>query len=363
MSRLERLYSPPEIGAPGKREGRARRRDLVYAGLFVLAMGAVALGALGLAMPGLFGGAYRLTAYFQEARGLDAGIQVIQEGYEIGMVERVAPVFPGRDADAAHCPPPLPDAPPRSPALPCFRATLRIRDAWPVPDDSLARLGTAGLLQGDAVKIDPGRSATLLADGARIRARGREADLLAQLGRLTDALSRVVEETIAPALASIKSQIDTIETLLGTGGDQGDNQERLAGAFESLRKLAADLERAVDADKIAAILGSVEEMSGHLAQVSSKLTGSTREVQSAVQQYGELAREIRGVVTANKPALQGTLDDAQIVLQEISSALTPILANIEDATRNLSALSRDLRQNPASVIRGRPEETRTPWFK
>lgn len=363
MSRLERLYSPPEIGAPGKRDGRARRRDLFYAGLFVLAMGAVAIGAFALVMPGLLGGAYRLTAYFLEAKGLDVGVQVIQEGYAIGIVERVSPVFPGRDPDSGQCPPPPEDAPPRSPALPCFRATLRIRQSWPVPADSLAQLGTAGLLQGDAVKIRPGRSGTLLADGARIAALGRESDLAVQIGRLADSLNRVVEETIAPALASIKAQIQTIETLLGSGADQGENRERLSGAFENLRKLSADLEQAVDPKKIAAILGSVEQMSGHLAQVSSKLGGSTLAVQSAVRQYGELAREIRSVVSANKPALRGTLDDTQVLLQEISASLTPILANIEDATRNLSALSRDLRQNPASILQSRKVEERTPWFK
>jgi phospholipid/cholesterol/gamma-HCH transport system substrate-binding protein len=363
MSRLERLYSPPEIGAPGKREGRARRRDLFYAGLFVLAMGAVAIGAFALVMPGLLGGAYRLTAYFLEAKGLDVGIQVIQEGYAIGIVERVSPLFPDRDPDAKQCPPPPEGAPPRSPTLPCFRATLRIREAWPVPEDSLAQLGTAGLLQGDAVKIQPGRSGTLLADGARIAAQGRESDLMAQVSRLADSLNRVVEETIAPALASIKSQIQTIETLLGSGADQGENQERLAGAFESLRTLSANLEQAVDTKKIAAIIGSVEQMSGNLNQVSSKLTGSTQEVQAAVKQYGELAQEIRGIVSTNKPALEGTLDDTQVLLQEISASLTPILANIEDATRNLSALSRDLRRNPASILQGRKVEERAPWFK
>ena len=104
-------------------------------------------------------------------------------------------------------------------------------------------------------------------------------------------------------------------------------------------------------------------MSGHLNQVSSELTGSTQEVQAAVKQYGELAQEIRGIVSANKPALEGTLDDTQVLLQEISASLTPILTNIEDATRNLSALSRDLRQNPASILQGRTVEERAPWFK
>lgn len=363
MSRIERLYSPPEIGAPGKRAGRARRRDLFFAGLFVLAMAAVALAALGFVTPGLFGGAYRLTAYFPDAQGLDAGVRVVEGGYAIGIVERVTPLFPGRNPEAAKCPPAPADAPARSPALPCFRATLRIRNAWPVPTDSAAQLGSAGMLQGDAVKIRSGRSASLLSDGDRIEALGRETDLVAQLGRLTDSLSRIVEETIAPALASIKTQIQTIETLLGTGEGQTENRERLAGALDHLRNLAAELEQAVDANQIRAILGSVEQMSAQLAQVSGELTGSTREVKSAVKQYGELAQEIRGLVSANRPGLQSAIGDSQAVLQDLSASLAPILANLEDATRNLSALSRELRQDPSSILKSRPAEERTPWFK
>jgi phospholipid/cholesterol/gamma-HCH transport system substrate-binding protein len=314
-------------------------------------------------MPGLFGGAYRLRAYFTDAGGLTEGIRVVQEGYVIGIVERVSPVFPGRDGESGLCPPPPKAAEARSPALPCFRATLRIQDAWPVPVDSEAKLGAAGLLQGDAVKIQPGASAELLAAGAVIASQGREPDLLAKLSELTDALDGMVTNTIAPALASIKAQIQTIETLLGSGGDQAQNRERLAGAFESLQRLTAGIESAVDPDQIRAILGSVETLSRHLSAVSAGLAGSQAEVKGAVRQYGDLAREIRGVVTDNKPALQRSLDDTQFLLQELTAALTPILTNIEDATRNLSALSRDLRRDPAVIIKGREVEEQAPWFK
>ena len=65
----------------------------------------------------------------------------------------------------------------------------------------------------------------------------------------------------------------------------------------------------------------------------------------------------------NKPALQRTLDDTQNLLQEINTALTPILVNFEDLSRNLSAFSRDLRQDPAVMIKGRKVEEQAPWFK
>ena len=363
MSRLERLYSPPEIGAPGKREARRSRRDLFYSGLFVLAMAAVAIAALALLMPGLFGGTYRLHAYFLDAAGLTDGIQVFQEGHVIGMVEGVTPIFPGRDATLGPCPLPAANAAPRSPALPCFRATLRIKDEWPVPTDSLAQLGAAGLLQGEAIMIRPGLAATVLGPEARITTAGREPDLMAKLNELTKSLDGVVKETIAPALASIKAQIDTIETLLGTGDDQAGNRDRLAGAFESLKRLSANLESSLDPKKIAATLDSLQTLSRNLTEVSVKLGGGAEEVKAAARQYGDLARDLSGLVSDNKPALQRSLDDTQYLLQELNANLTPILVNIEDASRNLAAFSRDLRRDPAVMIKGRKVEEQSPWFK
>jgi phospholipid/cholesterol/gamma-HCH transport system substrate-binding protein len=108
MNRLERLYSPPEIGAPGKRAAVGVRRDLFLAGLFVLTMVAVVAGTLALLMPGLFGDSLRLYAYFPEAAGLDSGIQISQAGYDIGVVEAVEPVFPEAGLDPCPDPNPIP---------------------------------------------------------------------------------------------------------------------------------------------------------------------------------------------------------------------------------------------------------------
>ena len=365
--RLDRLYAPPEIGAPGKRRALAERRQIFLAGVFVLAMVAVVVVAFALILPGLLGQAYRLEAYFPDAEGLDPGMQLIQEGYVIGLVERVQPVFPGDPAHGRHCPRPAAVAPPRSPTLPCFRATLRIRDQWPIPEDSEVRLTTLGLLKGNALRIAVGQSAELLAPGAVIAARAPEPDLTQQLAVLTETVRLVVEESIAPTLASIRDQVKTIELLVGGGDEQGQglagNREQLAGAFENLRLLSDNLVKAVDPQAIGAILASVETMSADLARITAEMAGSTQDVQRTVNNYGDLATDIRGLVNENRPALQRSLDDTQFLLQSLSASLNPILTNIEDASRNLSAFSQELRTQPTQLLRPRETQEQAPWFK
>ena len=210
--RLDRLYAPPEIGAPGKRRALAERRQLLLAGGFVLAMALVVVAAFALILPGLLGQAYRLEAYFPDAEGLDPGMQLIQEGYVIGLVERVKPVFPGDPAHGRHCPLPAAEAPPRSPILPCFRATLRIRDQWPIPQDSEVRLTTLGLLKGNALRIAVGQSAELLAPGAVIAALAPEPDLTQQLAVLRSlrggqAMALIATDNTTEALGDTADQV------------------------------------------------------------------------------------------------------------------------------------------------------------
>ena len=354
MSRLERLYAPPEIGAPGRRAAAGVRRDLILSGLFVLTMAAVVVGGLALILPGVFGGTIRLYAYFPDAAGLDPGIEVSQAGYVIGLVEALEPVFP-QGSETNPCPVAADDAPTHHPAgSPCFRATLRIRDRWPIPRDSVARIASAGLLQGDAVRIVPGQDREHpLTDGGTIAVGGREADLVAQLARLTDSLQGLVEETIAPALAGIAEQIAALQQLLGTGSEDPGNRDRLAGVFESLKRLSADLEAAVDPGQLVRILGSVEQVSQNLAGASATLTSRSQDVEQAVRRYGDLASDLRGLVKRNRPAIDRSVTDSQYLLQELAASLAPILEHIETATRNLAELSRDLRDNPAVIIQGR----------
>lgn len=365
--RLDRLYAPPEIGAPGKRRALVERRQLLLAGLFVLAMGILVVAAFALILPGFLGKVYRLEAYFPDAEGLDPGMQLVQEGYVIGLVERVQPVFPGDPTHGLHCPPPATAGPPRSPTLPCFRATLRIRDPWPIPRDSQVRLATLGLLKGNALRIEVGQSAELLAPGTVITALAPEPDLTQQLAVLTETVRLVVEESIAPTLASIRDQVKTIELLVGTGEDQGEglagNREQLAGAFENLRLLSDNLVKTVDPQTIGAILASVETLSADLARITAEMAGSTQDVQRTVTNYGDLATDIRGLVNENRPALRRSVDDTQYLLQALAASLTPILTNIEDASRNLAAFSQELRNQPLNLLRNRETQEQAPWFK
>jgi phospholipid/cholesterol/gamma-HCH transport system substrate-binding protein len=124
--------------------------------------------------------------------------------------------------------------------------------------------------------------------------------------------------------------------------------------FDNLKQLSDDIQTIVDPEKISAILAAVQEMTENLAKVSGTFNDRSADVSQAVRSYDALAGDIRRVVNENEPALSASLEDTQYLLQELAAALTPIMANIETASRNLAALSADLRQDPKSLLFNNP---------
>ncbi|MFP4247974.1 MAG: MlaD family protein [Halochromatium sp.] len=362
MSRLNRLYSPPELGAPGKRQAHDRHRDLTLAGLFVLLMAGVVGSTLLLLVPGLFGG-YSLRAYFLDADGLDSGIEVMQEGFTIGQVRALEPVFQ-HDPDRDDCPQPSAE---RAPELPCFRVMLNIQQAWPVPADSVAQLASAGLLQGNIIRIVPGTSAATLSPDSAIPTIERAPDLGMQITAALAQAQQTLDESIRPALIRLQERLQGLLAMFGEQAEDGelgaDLGQGLGSVLDNLVQLSADIEQSIDPQQIQTILSTVQRLSDNLATVSSTLPARTDDIQAAVARYGALADELRGLVETSRPNVEGSLDDVQYVLQELSATLTPILANIENASRNLSALARELREQPTSLLRGREQEDQAPWFE
>lgn len=97
-------------------------------------------------LPGIFdGGGYNLKAVFDDVGGLEPGAKVMIAGIRVGTVKSVR--LAGGLAAIA----------------------MELRKGVSVEQDSVASIRTDGLLGGKYVRITPGGSEKLLADGACIR--------------------------------------------------------------------------------------------------------------------------------------------------------------------------------------------------
>lgn len=116
------------------------------------------VGAAVLAAAGLFlvyaadtaqiraGGGYEITAKFRKADGLDVGADVRVAGVKVGSVTEMA-IDPATYYAAVH---------------------MAIDESIRLPEDSLAKITTAGLLGDAYVAIEPGASDEMLPPGGEI---------------------------------------------------------------------------------------------------------------------------------------------------------------------------------------------------
>lgn len=328
VSGIERFYSPPEIGAPGRREGFRRRRDLLFAGIFSLAMLIVLLVSI-VFLFGLTGEKIRLTTECPASGGVQPGTPVMQADYRIGKVVGVEPKTRGGKKG------------------PPFILSLQIDRAWRISSRDKFVIGSAGLLQGNVVNL--------------VGSKDTETDVAERVAGPGENLACEIKgglvEKLDPILASVRRQIEVLESFLVTKDtDSGAAQKTLAGILENLREVSESLKQqmaAIDPEEIGDLVGSARATARNVEKITDTLTRRSAELDTAVKDFGKLAERLNRLVAESDPKIERSLSDTQYLLQEVSTTMTPILNNLDETAQNLKELSADLRKNPASAIWGR----------
>ncbi len=335
MKGIDRFYSPPEIGAPGRREGYRRRRDLLFAGVFSVAMLMVLVIAI-VVLFGISGETIRLTSECPASGGVQSGTPVMQADYPIGKVISVQPKITGEKKG------------------PPFILSLQIDRHWRVSIKDKFVIGSSGLLRGNVVNLvgpaEPDTSAANLApEHGGTLACEVEGDLMAK---------------IDPIIASVRRQIEAIEGFLVTKDlDSADSQKSLAGILDNLRGISDQLNRqmaAISPGEVGALVDSARATVRNVEQITETLMRRSAEIDNAVADFGKLAGRLNLLVTKNDSKIERSLSDTQYLLDELATAMTPILNNLDETSQNLKELSLDLRQNPATAFWGRDVQDNTP---
>jgi phospholipid/cholesterol/gamma-HCH transport system substrate-binding protein len=362
MTEMERLYTPPQIGAPGRAAARERRRQLRRTGLFVVLM-ALVLVALVVLLHYRNLEAIQLDTHLPFTDGLRPGAAVEQAGYTIGTVTAITPLFPDPlELEPSPCLAAAGDDP-LPLGAPCFRVRLRIKDKWPIPRDSVAVIESK-LLQGAVVVIEPGSRPDLLVDGETIVGRSEKEDLtggakqlLAKLTELLDHVRGIMDDAVRPMLVSVREQVAALQGLVvkDQTGDSGAALQDVAELLKNLKRLTGDLASQADEERntdVGKLVRATRVAAENVESITGAINSRTREIREAVEQFSRLGNQLNKLVKKSGPDVERSLTDTQYIIQETATALTPILNNIDETTRNLLELSRKLRDNPVGALLG-----------
>ena len=288
------------------------RRNALLAGGFVVAMLAALLGWIAL-LSGRTGAMDPYFVVYERVHGLRKGTEIFFDGYPVGLIDEITP----QDAPEGRR----------------FRVDLRLRRGWPVPEGSRARV-LQGLFARVVVDIRGGGSARLLEPGSEIA--GEETSdvfteagaLVARLGELAEELRPLVRKASEDAPAILEN-VEAFTAELDRAGSQ----------------LEALLSRE-NVDRVGRTLVGLEEASGSLAELGRRLDGTRARIDGVLARVDELVQEDRGEL----PEALRNLDHS---LAAVARHVDAIAADLETSSRNLSEFTRQIREDPGVIVRGR----------
>ena len=218
--------------------------------------------------------------------------------------------------------------------------TFDVKSSYRIPDNSVVRLFTNGLMGGKALEIELGDSTNILPDGATVRSES-ETDFLELAGSELDYFKQKLNQLIG--------SLDT--TLAGVNDLVADNSQNISGIIAGLNQTVTAF--GSHRDDIEQVIANINDMTSALADNTDKINNTLANVE-------QISREI------SETELKQTINDLGVTVAELNKVLASVnsengtlgmLVNdpqlydsLTVATSRLASLLEDLRNNPKRYV-------------
>jgi phospholipid/cholesterol/gamma-HCH transport system substrate-binding protein len=269
----------------------------------------------------------RYIVHYTNVGGLSEGTPVTYEGYKIGSVALIQPE--------------------RSQKPTRYRVELLIRDGWRIPSDSRAKVYSEGLLAETVINIEEGVSSDYLQPGDELQGILGN-DIFAAMNDVASNINQLLQRDVRPLLDNLNNRISHL-------GEQVD--ERLPEILDGLQSLVETLKSA--AESLPRILNSEAESQlkrvvANSESISENLLKLSKELQQTRSSTDQLLNQSQQTLGENRENIRRSVTALRVTLEELSVTTETILRNLEGTSHNLNEFSRQIRQNPASLISGKP---------
>ena len=312
------------------------RRDSInymVVGTFVLVIFVLLLGML-YKITGRSGPTDSYFVTYSNVEGIKYGTPVLYEGYQIGQVDNLEPV---REAAGTN-----------------FRLELAVTKGWQIPDDSVAKVVKSGLLSAVAIDIKEGKSTQALAVQSELKGEGAT-DIFAAVNDVAADIRALTRESLRPLLDNLNEKVNVLTA--DVRGLVDDSMRPLLDndAKELLHKLNKS------ADNLSKVLNeenreNLGRIISNLGEASGELNGLMQRVETSRAALDKLLGDLDNVVGDNDEDVRAIVKDLQKSLYVVSQHIDAVAHNMEGSSRNINEFTRQIRENPALLIRGSPQE-------
>jgi len=310
------------------------RINYVIVGGFVLSLLAALLVVVAL-LTGRTGSTDTYITHLGNVNGVKYGTKVTYEGFVVGQVENIVPL--------------------RADGRTSFRVVMSVKQNWPIPEGSVARVAASGILSAMTVDIKGGTSEKMLPPGSQIPG-GPAANIFATMNDMAGQIAVLNQQGLLPLLANINQRVDSLGAIL-----EKQAPDLLANLVAISNDLAAKTPRiTADVQKMTGTLSTQVVNDSNAQKISQSLTNVaelTAGLKDSRQKVDQVLTALDKAVEKNGPTIEASLKDLRYTLQSVARNIDSITYNLESTSRNANEFTRQLRENPGVIIGGtKPRE-------
>ena len=265
---------------------------------------------------------------FRNTAGIKQGSVVTFEGHEIGRVGEIElRKISGKTM---------------------YRLALNVQRGWQIPGDSMARRTSFGLLAPLVVDIKAGESGTLLQPEAMIKADDSPI-MVEAIADVAGKLAAITETGIEPLLKRLGERVDRMGDRMESALPEilNDFKRTLAQTNNASRLL----ERALSEENqqhLTRLLANGEMTTENFLQISRELKQTRANLDTLLDQSNAL-------IDVNREDIRSSVQEIRQSLKRVNG----ILHHLESTGRNMAEFSREIRDNPSSLIQSKPAEDKS----
>lgn len=272
-------------------------------------------------------------AWYPSVDGLEVTNNVLVNGFKVGLVNNIHFEYDNPDSKK-------------------FLVTLLIGKKYGVPKNSVAKLVSADLLGGMAIKLELSKESTYHEQG----------------DTLTSTIERGLMDQLSTRISPLMQKTELLVENLNQTADAFNkifNQTSQDNLTQSIARLNATLKNTANAtaaldNMLNAPDGSLKNSIGNIESISTNLKNSNAQISKMIENFATISD------TLAKANIGHTIYSLDSSLSQLSAALKHInkgrgtagnlvyndslYVNLEKATKNLEILLKDINENPKKYV-------------
>ena len=279
---------------------------------------------------------------YNNVTGIKFGTPVSFEGYQVGQVEEIIPV--------------------RLEGKTSYRLALSIKQDWPVPEDSIAKIVASGLLAAVTIDIEEGVSDVLLKPESEIESK-EAANIFAAVSEVAEDIRSLSKDGIKPLLDNLNNQINSISyeftdltkntvkpmvEKISIQIDKSDIVNKVDKLVNNLNQTSENLKKMINnknQENLTLFLDNMNTISSNTDELVANLDETRKAMDVVLENVGHM-------VETNSDKLGSSLTGLEKTLSVISTHIDVITHHLEGSSRNMHEFTRQIKENPGLLIRG-----------